>query len=346
MMNFLQFLAEIEREMPRKSYTLDAISSPNFPVILSQNDIAKLIDFALLHQPMITIFPNTKAIPMLTFLMSLGTQEQEGELDRVLGLKDARIEHEMIEKALIHAKKGRANGIKKIVFGLSGNPPTIDHLRFIQHLVEKYEYVYLVLNAQSPCKKRTDYVSADLRLEMLAEMLEAEHVDKNRYEISSVEMDRDPPSRMIATLSLLTLSSAVSLQLTLALGLDALLHFEQWYQWQRFGGLCDIKFYPRPGIVLDIHQAARVLQKMTKEGIGTTLVYHTEELKHQYQRINAQLDVPLTLIKESISTSNSSSTELRDYYSSLSDGIGNIPLNIHPVVDRKIRALQLYGYKL
>ena len=252
----------------------------------------------------------------------------------------------MIEKALMHAKERRTNGVKKIIFGLRRNPPTIDHLRFIQHLVETYDCVDLVLNAQSPCKEKTDYVPAEIRLEMLTEMLEAEHVDKNRYEISRVEIDRDPPSRMIATLSLLTLASPISHRLILALGLDALLHFEKWYQWERLGGLCEIKFYPRPGIVLDTTQAVRILQKMTKQGIQITLVYHTEALKHQYQSINAQLKLPLTLIEESIATSNRSSTELRDYYASLSGDKDIIPPNIHPVVDRKIRALNLYGYKL
>ncbi len=50
---------------------------------------------------------------------------------------------------------------------------------------------------------------------MLTEMLEA-GIYKNHYEISHVEIDRDPPSRMIATLSLMTLTSPISLRLTLA----------------------------------------------------------------------------------------------------------------------------------
>lgn len=343
-MDFLEFVRVIQTEPPQSCYTLDTEPCPRQPILLLQEEIEALVEFAVLNQPMVTLLPQAKTIPMLTLLMSLGTQEKNHTFDKILLEKDPRIEACIIHKALTRAQASSAHAPEKVVFGLSGNPPTLDHLLLIKHLIEKHQRVCLVLNAQSPCKVLEEYVPAEIRLDLLTSMLDAAHLDSECCEVSRVEVDRDPPSRMIATLSLLMLSNPVPFRYVLILGVDALFDFERWYQWWRLADLCDLKVYPRPGLTLNLPLMARVLRHMQESHFHISLVYHTPALKQQYEWVSQQLDTPLTLLEEPVLTSPGSSSQLRRYYAlQVSD---TPPENIHPVVDKKIRALGLYRHKV
>ncbi len=341
-MFFLDFLQSIQHDAPKKIYVLTTNSAVlETPISLSTDEIQQLIDFAVQHHPFIEF--QSKKIPMLTFLMSLGTQISRDQQDLILGFKDPRFEELIIQTAEQKIAYTNADVPFSAVFGLSANPPTMGHLMFIQHLLTQYADVHVVLNGQSPLKKKEEYAPADLRLEMLSDMLSASDLPLKQCLIERVEIDREYPSRMIATLSLLTLSSAISKRWVLVLGIDVLFHFLEWYQWDRIGHLCELKFYPRPGVVIDVDNMLTSLQKMTEQGMSITLVYDTVSLKEKYRSICSQLNKPVTLVHEPFCFLESASCELRQYYKSATPQ-DTPPATIHASVDQKIRKLKLYGF--
>ena len=279
--------------------------------------------------------------------MSVGTElpPDQDNSDNFLGRKDNRIETYIIEKATERTKEARHDAPNAVVFGLSGNPPTINHLVYINHLMTEYKTVYTIINAQSPLKDPKSYLHAETRLKMLQKMLEAERVDPERCKIERLEIDRAPPSRMIATISLLILHSDLNTRFTLALGLDGLVDFSKWYKWQQYGDLCDIKFYPRQGVTIDADEITTTLTAMLNNNINVTLVYNSAEQKHAYETIQISLsDRRLSLSEEIIPTFDGSATELREYYGPNHPDNTQIHRNIHPVVDAFIREQELYGY--
>lgn len=342
-MNFRELLHSLKTEAPKAAYAL-VVDNDVFqkPILLSEQEVRFLIDFAIEHQPEIEFQGTT--VPMLTFLMSLGTQETEHQNDLVLGLKDPRFEAILIEKAEQKVRETVCDGSVSVLFGLSANPPTIGHLLFIKHLLTQYAQIHIVLNAQSPLKKNQEDVSSNLRLEMLSEMLKAEQLSLHRCLIERVEIDRAPPSRMVATLSLLILSATQPSRWLLVLGLDVLFHFHNWYQWSRIGALCDLKFYPRTGFLLEKKKIMACLHRMIEHDINITLVYDTMLLKAEYEDINACLKKPVQVVYEKTELPQSASTDLRRHYADTNVSSG-VPSTIHPVVDAQIRRLKLYGFK-
>jgi nicotinate (nicotinamide) nucleotide adenylyltransferase len=172
--------------------------------------------------------------------------------------------------------------LNTIVFGLSGNPPTQNHLLFIQHLLslKNYDLVRVVLNAQSPLKSPDHYISPEARFELLQTMLKSAQVDLSRCVLERLELERPPPSRMIETLSALSARSKqqdISEKTTLVLGLDALMQFTDWYQWEQYATVCKIKFYPREHLKIAAEDIAQQLVILKKAGIQATLVSREDE---------------------------------------------------------------------
>lgn len=214
--------------------------------------------------------------------------------------------------------------IKTMVFGLSGNPPTENHLLFIQHLLSLpgYDLVRVVLNTQSPLKSADEYLPAQARFELLKAMLEAAKVDFNRCILESLELERPPPSRMIDTLKALQMRAKAEgwvEEMTLVLGLDALSQFTNWYHWDSFGAFCKIKFYPREDEILSSEEAAERLKVLRKAGIEVEVVLRTHEV------------VPMRV---------GSATEARLHYAL---GKPGIPAGMTKEVDTLIREHGYYG---
>ncbi|MDA9272071.1 hypothetical protein N9Q05_01640 [bacterium] len=257
-----------------------------------------------------------------------------------------------IEKAKKRIQQMSPDTAQAVIFGLSGNPPTLHHLVFIKHLMRRYSTVHVILNRQSPLKARGDEVDVEIRFEMLQAMMGAEKLDSNHCILERLEMDRAPPSRMIETISALILNAERDSKFTLALGLDCLVDFEKWYKWQHFGDVCDIKFYPRPGMVIPVQQMKNTLKAMVSHHIHVTLVYHSREQKKVYEMIlphtssrpSAETRGEISLLAEDILMSEGSSTALRYYYSDNNADNSKVPSDIHSVVDAIIRKRGLYGY--
>ncbi len=210
--------------------------------------------------------------------------------------------------------------MKTIVFGLSGNPPTENHLLFIQHLLSLpgYDLVRVVLSAQSPLKQSDEYIPAEARFELLKTMLEAAKIDFSRCILERLELERPPPSRMIDTLNTLH-ARAQTEDITLVLGLDALAQFTDWYQWERFGNLCRVKFYPREEETLTEAEIAAKLAVLHEAGIQAEVVSRADEV------------MPMRA---------GSATYARAHYA---EGKPGIPVGITKEVDRLIREHGYYG---
>jgi len=198
-----------------QDYVDDAFPSLQKPFKLSSAEVAILIELAIKNH----------SERLLVALASMGTVELMSDntikdpVEPLIGQRDSTIETALIAKALAlqSAKEKDKERPCRYVYGLSGNPPTLNHLHFIEHLVRDGEAT-VVLNAQSPLKALDSYVEPNLRFDMLHLMIDSlDEYSKSRCTLSRLEIDRPPPSRMVVTMSLLTLLAQKDEQLTLVL---------------------------------------------------------------------------------------------------------------------------------
>src|SRR3990167_1920726 len=113
--------------------SLTADPCVQYPIQLEEVDIAFLVDLAITTNVSIPL--NNKSIDLLTLLIDLGTapfdQQTASAFDPILGKKDARIEHSIIQAA-IKCQRSQSETFSSVahavIYGLSGNPPTKNHL--------------------------------------------------------------------------------------------------------------------------------------------------------------------------------------------------------------------------
>jgi nicotinate (nicotinamide) nucleotide adenylyltransferase len=227
----------------------------------------------------------------------------------------------LIEQAQArYAMRNPALSKNVAVFGFSANPPTKNHLAFINHLAQHYDQVLVIPTNQSTFKKQDDYAPVASRIRMTEALLE-ETQHKNKCELNRSEVDRAPPSRMVDTLSNLILQSN-NINFTLALGFDGLTSFTKWYHWNDFSQLCEVKFYPRPGPEGEItpeemHEALSAL--LTPEAPQTpmslSLVFESEEKKAPFDAIlNQFIPLGLKVSIENVAMRAGSATDIREFY--------------------------------
>lgn len=320
------------------------------PFIFSTDEIDCLLDCAQHY------FSDNLLMALASMgTVSLNDGEQKPTPDAWIGLRDKRIEDALIQKALI-----KSDAFKRIdtprpssfVYGLSGNPPTLDHLRFIKYLLDDQSaQLVVVLNAQSPLKALDSYVDGALRLTFLEMMLSDDSFPKSyraRCHLSHLEIDRAPPSRMVVTQSILTLVSRTSERYTLILGLDGLKEFTTWYQWRALLTLCDIKFFPRPGQAIDTHAIKGYLDKIGAEfSSNIHMVFNTEREKSDFLAIAPRYSASVAIMPD---LSPHSATVVREAYKH--HALDNTPKsdipcpdNIHPRVHKAILEHGLFGLK-
>ena len=208
------------------------------------------------------------------------------------------------------------------IFGFSANPPTKNHLAFIHHLAEHYDQVLIIPTNQSTLKKPDDYAPVTSRIRMTEALLEdTQH--NNRCELNRSEVDRDPPSRMIDTLSQLILQSD-NTNYTLALGFDSLTSFTKWYHWNDFSRLCEVKFYPRQGpegeiTPKEMHEALSALltPKPPNTPINLSLVFESKEKKAPFDAILHEfIPLGLNVNIEDVAMRAGCATDIRTFYQS------------------------------
>jgi nicotinic acid mononucleotide adenylyltransferase len=241
--------------------------------------------------------------------------------------------------ALLHHSTN-ATSPTHTVFGLSANPPTLDHLAFIQHLISTGQTVIIIPNRQSTLKPGG--IDGNIKKQMLQSMLDEYNVSPASYVLSDLEINRPAPSRMIVTLALLALKMRT--KVTLSLGLDTLQSFTRWHRWDDFKYFCDLKFYPRPLTVEEEHHKEDYIQTMATQlysvkttGINVEFVYNTPEqqaLCEHIIRVAFPLEetLPVGLTQENILTTSASSTAIRQHYSACRDQHPQISQSVHELI--------------
>lgn len=373
-MTFHKFLQAIKHQLPASSLndSFIALFNKYMPlsfshvtqsttietIILSDQEISCLIDILTKHKIHI-LEDGIKASAFMRFInMGTLTDSELTNADPLLGQKDPRIEQAIINAAI--RKKRQLGSIENqapakqiAIFGLSGNPPTLNHFYMIKHLTENTEYDMVVpmLNAQSPLKAIEGYVDAKHRFLMLKNMLEAPGVDPTKYHLSRLEIDRAAPSRMIVTLSAMTLLSNQYQKLSLILGRDALAlnkgkpNFTYWYQWQEFAQLCELKIYPREGAELSITEMAQAITTLQTAQIHLSIIFRDETTKNSYiEQLTNQLDDLSSYVRfdvEDVNTTKGSATDIRNHYKA---NLPGVPNGLALINDAYIRSHQLFSF--
>ena len=226
------------------------------------------------------------------------------------------------------------------VYGLSGNPPTLNHYYFIKHLMSQGE-VTVVLNAQSPFKARDRYIDPNIRFEMLQSMFDPSDEFFSRCHLSRLEIDRLAPSRMVVTMSMLVLLSESNERQMLVLGLDALPLFNRWYMWEALAKLCDLKFYPRAGESLDDATITHHLKLLEAGGARHIhMVFNTDEERDTFLKKHPEHQASVEVIPD---IAEGSATAIRAYYHQKGTAPDLPPAPAtHPRVHEIIQRYQLY----
>ena len=342
-MNVQGIINVIKNNAPISAYELE--ESTNL-LSLSDDDIKQLVDFSIVHKPQVKLLTSGKMVDFLTMLMSMGTEQdpqKSDNKDNYIGRKDVRIERYIIQKALEKAASRERNLRTEGILGLSANPPTINHGLYIQHLMKIYSTLRIIINAQSPLKDGPHglYQSGEARLEMLNVMLSSQGItlEENGLVLETIEIDRDPPSRAIATLALLLLKSNDAPNYSLILGLDGLFSFTRWYRWNDFAQLCEIKIYPRSSLHYTQQEWYEAVNTLINNGQKLTLIANTPELKREYEAICRSIGNDLLTCEfEEIATFEGSATDVRKFYENASheDEIHpNVSESVHKIILEK-----------
>jgi nicotinic acid mononucleotide adenylyltransferase len=343
-MNIQEMLNKIKHKEPLE---IDELEESTTLLRLSDEDIKQLVDFSIIKQPQVKLLPSGKRVDLLTKLMCMGTEQDRSHdltspldnKDKYIGYKDSRIERYIIQKAIEKAACRKKNAPEEAILGLSANPPTINHGLYIQHLMKIYSTLHVIINAQSPLKQGypSHYPSGEARLHLLNTMLKSEGIllKEPQLILDTLEIDRDPPSRAIATLALLLLKSNDIPNYSLILGLDGLFSFTRWYRWVDFAKLCEIKIYPRSGIHYTQEEWRETLERLINNGQELTLVANTRKLKTTYDALcNTLNNELLTCTYEEIMTFEGSATDVRKFYET-----GNNVHAKHPNVSESVHNL-------
>ena len=184
---------------------------------------------------------------------------------------------------------------------------------------------------------------------MLRNLFEDHAIDLTRCSFDRLEIDRAPPSRMIATISALILMSDIHEQITLVLGRDALTldkngqpTFMRWYAWDQYPALCSFKIYPRDGEELPIDDMIQALEQLQEKGLHITLVFKSEAEKNQYaDALHTSIDFDEShCVVEAIPTMEGSATAIRAFYRA---GHAGVPDGMTEANDTLIRSHGLFN---
>lgn len=214
--------------------------------LLSDTDLNFMIDLGLRYK--MRIMDGEEVLPWCVALVELSEHMLRQSTD-------PRLENALVQRATQLRQKQQGAQVSRIaIFGASFNPITLGHTDFIRVLVQQIPYdfdtVCLIPSGQSPLKSALEYASVQDRSQMLnlALMAEIDSRDRSRLRIDTSELLRNPPSKMIMSLSALTLMHQANEAYSLVCGYDHLLLMQTWYRWQELAGLCELWFYPRTDV--------------------------------------------------------------------------------------------------
>ena len=139
------------------------------------------------------------------------------------------------------------------VFGGTFDPPHVGHLVVAREALEQLDLdaVWFVPACRSPFKTENESSPPEVRLEMVTRAIR----DDVGFQVSRIEVDRDPPSYMVDTLRLLAADEPAA-EWTLLLGADQWTSFDQWRDSSGIAAQARIAVMARDGIDLSRAPAA------------------------------------------------------------------------------------------
>lgn len=152
------------------------------------------------------------------------------------------------------------------IFGGTFDPPHIGHQILAAEAYDQLnlDKVLWVLTPYPPHKNDQEITSLEARLKMV----KASIAENERFELSRVEMDRQPPHYSVDTLSILA-ERYPSAELIYLVGSDSLIDLHTWHKPDEFVAACDgIGVMCRPGEELEL----RKLEEQTP-GVSAKLLF-------------------------------------------------------------------------
>ena len=142
------------------------------------------------------------------------------------------------------------------MFGGTFDPPHVGHLIVAREALEQLDLdaIWFVPARRSPFKAEVDSSPPDVRFDMVARAIR----DDDDFEVSRIEIDRDPPSYMVDTLRLLAAEEPAA-QWTLLLGADQWTSFDQWRDPSGIAAHARIAVLTRDGIEVSQSAAAHAV---------------------------------------------------------------------------------------
>jgi nicotinate-nucleotide adenylyltransferase len=139
------------------------------------------------------------------------------------------------------------------VFGGTFDPPHVGHLVVAREALERLDLdaVWFVPAGRSPFKAENESSPPEVRHDMVARAIR----DDVGFEVSRVEIDREPPSYMVDTLRLLSADHPAT-EWTLLLGADQWSSFDQWRDPSGIAAQARIAVMARDGIEVSRAAAA------------------------------------------------------------------------------------------
>jgi len=154
------------------------------------------------------------------------------------------------------------------------------------------QQLYLMPNHIAP-HKASSHCDATQRSTMVKLAIQ----DKPQLSIDTRELNRNSASYTIETLKEIK-EQYPNTPICFVMGMDSLIHFDRWYQWQGILGYCHLVVCARPGWKSEFNDTVQAL--LDKHQTTSIDALHQHNAGHIYFQDTEQLDISSTQIRHNI----------------------------------------------